>query len=245
MEVMKHWAIAAALLVAVSGFGIAPDVCAKNKPVKKAAAANDFATADGSCRAGLHNGKIYCILTGFDTAVVLSPDSWTGDEESKSWNRWLVDFDNNLYSNWVESQPGEGQETVLVRIANGAVTQTPAAFYPGDPANSDQAKFSAAISNSLDKTLKAASPMPHTHNPLKEINYALTFMSGTKAVPFYGREQLGFMAVLDDTAKNVDVYGRMKEGRAPGIQIISDRDGGKIQVTDAPAFLQKCREASF
>jgi hypothetical protein len=40
----------------------------------------------------------------------------------------------------------------------------------------------------------------------------------------------------------------MKEGRAPGIQIISDNDGGTIQVTEDAVFRQKlggATEASF
>lgn len=203
--------------------------------------AKDATTADGSCRAGLHSGKVYCILTAINTGAVLQPDSWSSDDESVQWNRWLVDFDNNLFNNWVNSDPGEGQQTVLVRIANGTIKQDAGHFFSG--ANSDQSKFAAAITSSMEKTLKSAPPVPQTKNPLKEIRYGLTFMCDAKMAPRFGREQLGFMAVLDDSNKDVIVYGRNKDGREPGIQIISDSERGSIQVTDKEQFLQNCRAA--
>jgi hypothetical protein len=228
----------ALLLIMLIMFG-----AASAKQTAPKADSKDYATADGSVRAGLHNGKVYAVSTGTNTAVVLTPDSWTGEDESKNWNLWLVDFDNSLYSNWVDSNSGDGQETVLVRIGeHGVIIQDPGNYYGPAQSPDDKQAFASAITRTLDKTLKSASPMPHTVNPLKEIRYALTFMRGSKSVPLYGKEQLGFVAALNSAGDNVDVFGRMKEGRAPGIQIVSDRDGGKIQVTDDGPFLQKCRE---
>jgi hypothetical protein len=198
----------------------------------------DAATADGSVRAGLHNGKVYAVLTGLQPNVVLSPDSWTGDDESKNWNTWLVDFDNAVYTKWIDSQPGDGQQTVSVRIVDGVIQTDAGRYYS---AGGDPSKFTAAINATLQAALKAAPAMPRTVNPLKEIRYVATFMSDPKLVPRFGRGQLGFMAVVAPTGDNIDVYGRTKEGRAPGIQIVSDQNGGNIVVTEDEAFVQKCR----
>jgi hypothetical protein len=199
----------------------------------------DAATADGSVRCGLHSGKIYAVLTGLAPNVVLSPDSWSSDDESKSWTAWLSDFDNALFANWEDAQSGEGQETVRVRISNGSI-QTEAGHYLS-PTGTDNASFNNAIKRSLEKTLSKMPAMPVTKNPLKEVRYVATFMCDSKVVPRYGREQLGLMAALTPNGDNIVVHARLKDGRAPGIQILSDKDGGTINVTDVDQFLQKSR----
>jgi hypothetical protein len=211
--------------------------------------ARDAATADGSLRVGLHNGKIYGILTSTDSGAVLNPDSWASEDESKNWNLWLVDFDNELFTKWSDAAPSDGQQTVQLRIMPDRTFKLDAAnFFPSSLPSEQHKQFRAAITTSIEQALKSTSPMPSTKNPLKEVRLALTFMRDPKVVPFYGREQLGFMTVLTPDGKNVIVHGRMKEGRAPGIQIISDNDGGTIQVTEDAVFRQKlggATEASF
>lgn len=71
---------------------------------------------------------------------------------------------------------------------------------------------------------------------------SMTFMRDPNVVPRFGREQLGFMAVRTPAGDNINVYGRLKQGQAPGIQIISERDSGTISVTELEPFLQKSRE---
>lgn len=208
----------------------------------------DVATADGSCRVGLQGDNIYCILTAIETRIQLNPDSWSNDDESRSWTTWLSAFDNDLYSRWIKGASVNGQETVgvtvapdgTVNISNGTFLQPPSA---ADQAPADQqAQFEAAIRIALEGTLKAAAPMPQTKNKLKEIHTNLTFMRDPKVVPRYGKYEYGFVASRGADG-NLVVYGRTdKTGRAPGIQILSDRDGGDIKVTDTEAFMQHCME---
>jgi hypothetical protein len=199
----------------------------------------DAATADGSARCGLHNGRIYGVLTGVEPNVILSPDSWSSDDEPKNWNAWLVDFDNALFANWMDAQSGEGQQTVRFRIADGSIQTDAGRFFSTD--GSDSSKFTGAITRSLQKTLTAAPAMPVTKNPLKEIRYVATFMCDSKVLPRYGREQLGFMVVPAPEGDQIVVYKRTKDGRAPGIQILSDKGDGTINDLDLERFLEKSR----
>lgn len=205
----------------------------------------DLATADGSCRAGLHNGKIYCILIGLGPSVQLSPDSWADDDEPKRWNLWLVDFDNSLFNNFANLEQTDGQQTVVAHLTApvgttpGGITVDESRYFGPNP--DGQTPFSAAIRQALQKTLRESPPMPRTQNPLKEVRLDLTFMRDPSLLPHYGADQLGFFATLTPDARNVIVNGRSKEGRSPGIQIISDSEGGTISVTDEATFLQKVR----
>lgn len=203
----------------------------------------DLATADGSARVQLRKGLIYGTLTSTPCSIQLVPDVWSGDEESTNWTKWLVDFDGRVFDKWVVSDPGVGQETVQIHIANGRVTQDRNQFMSPDP-KPDRAKFEAAMQKALDDALKTAPPIPITKNPLKEVRYSITFMSDPQRVPRFGKESFGLVAVPNEKADNVIVYGRMKEGRAPGIQIINEGpdDGGKIEVTEQESFLRRCRQ---
>lgn len=232
---MKSFAIALAITIA-STFATA-NVFAQEAHLTQ----KDLATADGSLRVGLHNGQIFGVLTATDSTVVLNPDSWASDDESKNWNLWLVDFDNDLFSKWADAEAPDGQRTVHLKIApDKTFQQEPGTFLAAAVTDPQQQQFQSAITRSIEQALKGASPMPRTQNPLKEIRIALTFMRDSKMVPRFGREQFGFMAVLNPVGDNVAVHGRMKEGRSPGIQIISDRDGGTISVTEDAAFRAKC-----
>jgi hypothetical protein len=208
--------------------------------------AKDLATADGSCRVGLHGNSIDCILTAIETRVQLDPDSWSTDEESRNWTSWLSDFDNDLYTRWLKNASTNGQETVSIRIADGNLNVSNGTFLSSNldsqiPAEAEKSKFEASIKSTLEQTLKAAPAMPQTKNKLKEIRTTLTFMRDPKVVPRYGKSGFGFAATRG-ADNNLVVYGRTKDGRSPGIQIISDRDGGNIQVTEQEPFLAKCKE---
>jgi hypothetical protein len=240
---MKILSLAVGVLMLLTTMGCAGDVQARAKSATKLSQ-QDLVTADGSLRAGLRNGRIYAILTAQDPVIQLSPDTWTGDEESVNWNRWLVDFDNELFDKWSAGAGVDGQETVQVTIANGAIKQVASQFYSADGAGAEQQKaFEAAMGQALEQTLKGMPPMPQTKNPLKEIRMAMTFMRDPNVVPRHGREALGFVAVRNAAGDNINVFGRLnKLGQSPGIQIISERDGGTIKVTEDGPFVQKCRE---
>ncbi len=209
--------------------------------------ARDVVTADGSCRVGLHGDNVYCVLTAIETRVELSPDSWSSDGESKNWTNWLSEFDNNLYSNWLKNASVNGQETVAVRIADGNISSTNGTFLQTTYATqqalgNEKSKFEQSINNALEQTLKTAPPIPQTKNKLKEIRTKLTFMRDSNVVPRVGKNDFGFAAVRGVDGKLV-VYGRTDDtGRAPGIQILSDNDGGSIQILDQGSFVQKCSE---
>lgn len=207
-----------------------------------AAVPDDFVTADGSLRAGVHKGKLFAVLTANDTDVVLEPDKYASDDENKAWTKWLSDFDNALFTNWSNADAGDGQLTASVVIRkDNVVVEEFGTYYPGT-AGGGAEKFTAAVKAAIEKTVKEAAVMPVTKNPFKEIRYAMTFMDSAKILPFKGPEKLGFLAVVNEKGDNVTVYGRLREGQAPGIQILSDADGGNIEVTENDQFLKRCTE---
>lgn len=209
--------------------------------------AKDLATANGSARIGSQSGNLCCVLTSIETRVQLSPDSWASDDEATNWTAWLTEFDNNLYSNWLKNAPANAQETIGLRInpdssiniTNGTFLPSPS---PSNPASADsKTSFETAIAASLSEALKAAKPMPQTKNKLKELHMSLTFMRDPKVVPRYGKNALGFVAVLNDKGA-ITVSERTKDGRFPGIEILTNRDDGKVEPLEQGQFDQAVAE---
>jgi hypothetical protein len=246
IAVVRTLVIAVALIASISGVFNQAFSKTHGEPNDSAKlTSSDLATADGSCRAALRNGKVYCLLTGTRVDIELVPDTWSDDSEATNWNKWLVDFDNDLFSQWVESDSGDGQETVYVRISNAKTVEAKGRFLPAtksgaaDPAES-QRKFESIIQQSLERTLKNAGKMPSTKNPLKEVRFAITFMRDDKVVPRYGKRDLGIAAIVVPSTGDLTVYGRIKDGRSPGIQAMSDVGHGNIDVIENEEFLRRC-----
>jgi hypothetical protein len=214
--------------------------------------AGDLVTANGSARIGLQSatapaiGNICCVLTStIQTRVQLDPDKWDSDAENTNWTAWLTAFDDNLYDNWLKSAPLNAQETVAIRInPDSSVDITNNTFFPGPDANvpNAQSTFETAIATSLNQALKMAKPMPATKNKLKEVHMSLTFMREPKALPRYGKNAYGFVAVSTDKGV-INVYERTSsDGRFPGIQILTNREGGQVVPMEQPQFNQKVAE---
>lgn len=207
----------------------------------------ELETADGSCRAALHNGKLYCTLTATDSEIELIPDTWSDNYEATEWNRWLVDFDNSLFTQWLESNSGDGQETVAIRITNAKEVDAKGRFLSATTTSAadtaeGQRKFESAIQHSLERTLLHAPSMPPTKNPLKEVRFAVTFMRDDKVVPRHGKRDLGMAATVMPATGELTVYGRLKDGRSPGIQVMSDAGKGNIEMKENDEFLRRCDE---
>lgn len=205
----------------------------------------DLATANGSARLGFQSGNLCCVVTSSETRVQLSPDSWDSDAEANSWTTWLSAFDDNLYASWLKNAPLNAQETVSIRInPDSSVNITNNTFLSGpDLAPPDaRAAFDAAIAASLSETLKMAKPMPVTKNKLKEVHMSLTFMREPKALPRFGNNEYGFVAVVGGK-EAITVYERTsKDGRFPGIQILTNSDGGQVVPLEQAQFNQKVAE---
>ncbi len=238
-----------------------PLVDAAQTPFVKFTAA-DLATANGSARIGGKSGNLYCVLTSIETRVQLDPDRWGSDEEATNWTTWLTAFDDNLYAKWLKNAPLNAQETVGIRInPDSSVNITNNTFLsaPDIEAPNAQSTFEAAIAASLNETLKMAKPMPVTKNKLKEVHMSLTFMREPRALPRYGKNDYGFLAVAGDKPAQekpgsdkpadekpgdkgfISVYERTTpDGRFPGIQILSD--DGQVVPLEQPQFNQKVAE---
>ncbi|MBY0550944.1 MAG: hypothetical protein K2W95_26940 [Candidatus Obscuribacterales bacterium] len=208
--------------------------------------AADLATANGSARIGTQSGILCCVLTSTEFRVQLDPDRWDSDAENTNWTTWLTAFDDNLYANWIKNAPLNAQETVGIRInPDSSVSITNNTFLPGSDVSDPTAQgtFEAAISASLNEALKVAKPMPVTKNKLKEVHMSLTFMREPRALPRYGKNDYGFVAVLGDKGA-VTVYERTSsDGRFPGIQIRSNNDDDKVVPLEQAQFNQKAAEA--
>lgn len=217
---------------------------AETSAVKFTAA--DLATANGSARIGIQSGILCCVLTSTEFRVQLDPDRWDSDAENTNWTTWLTAFDDNLYANWIKNAPLNAQETVGIRInPDSSVSITNNTFLPGSDVSDPTAQgtFEAAISASLNEALKVAKPMPVTKNKLKEVHMSLTFMREPRALPRYGKNDYGFVAVLGDKGA-VTVYERTSsDGRFPGIQIRTNNDDDKVVPLEQAQFNQKAAEA--